>query len=81
MSAFADKFVSIQDDKNDVCKYMIGVIPNSNDDFTHKSYINGADCVNGGNHIDYIHSELATRIREKINTNKIIICFRYTTIK
>ena len=74
MSAFSDKFVSIQDDKNDVCKYMIGVIPNSNDDFTHKSYISGADCVNGGNHIDYIHSELATRIREKLSK-------KYSTIK
>ena len=27
---------------------MIGIIPN-NDDFTHKSYING--CINGGNHL------------------------------
>lgn len=73
MSTFAEKFVVIQDN-NDVCKYLIGVIPNSNDDFTHKSYINGADCVNGGNHIDYIHSELASRIREKLSK-------KYSSIK
>lgn len=66
MSLFADKFVAITDD-NKPSKYMIGIIPNHNDDFTHKSYINGADCINGGNHIDYIHSELISRIKDKLN--------------
>lgn len=46
MSLFADKFVAITDD-NLPNKYLIGVIPNQNDDFTHKSYINGADCIQG----------------------------------
>ena len=72
MSTFAEKFVVIQDN-NDVCKYLIGVIPNSNDDFTHKSYINGADCINGGNHIDYIHSELIGRIKEKLSKKNLIL--------
>lgn len=66
MSLFSDKFVAITDD-NKPSKYMIGIIPNNNDDFTHKSYINGADCINGGNHIDYIHSELIGRIKDKLN--------------
>lgn len=66
MSVFSDKFVAITDD-NKPSKYMIGVIPNHQDDFTHKSYINGADCINGGNHIDYIHSELISRIKDKLS--------------
>ena len=73
MSVFADKFVAITDD-NKPSKYTIGIIPNHNDDFTHKSYINGADCINGGNHIDYIHSELISRIKEKLNK-------KYSSIK
>ena len=73
MSMFADKFVAITDD-NKPCKFMIGVIPNHNDDFTHKSYINGADCINGGNHIDYIHSELIGRIKDKLSR-------KYSSIK
>lgn len=74
MNCFSDKFVAIQDDENEVSKYLIGVIPNEYDDFTHKSYINGADCINGGNHIDYIHSELISRLKEKLNK-------RYKNIK
>jgi DNA topoisomerase-2 len=66
ISLFAEKFVTITDE-NKPCKYMIGIIPNHNDDFTHKSYINGADCINGGNHIDYIHSELINRIKDKLS--------------
>lgn len=73
MSMFADKFVAIQDE-NIPSKYLIGIIPNNTDDFTHKSYINGADCINGGNHIDYIHSELINRIKEKISK-------KYSSIK
>jgi DNA gyrase/topoisomerase IV subunit B len=73
MTAFAEKFVTVQDD-NTPCKFMIGVIPNNNDDFTHKSYINGADCLNGGNHLDYVHSELIPRIKNKLAK-------KYSTIK
>lgn len=65
MSLFSEKFVVINDD-NKPSKFMIGIIPNHNDDFTHKSYINGADCINGGNHIDYIHSELIGKIKDKL---------------
>ncbi len=88
MNAFAEEFISIQDN-NKPCKYMIGIIPNNNDDFTHKSYINGADCINGGNHLDYIHSELVSRIKEKLskkyssikpgdikNRLSYVVCFR-----
>lgn len=66
MSCFSDHFVSIQDE-NVPCKYLIGVIPNEHDEFTNKSYINGADCVLGGNHLDVIHSELVGRIKEKLS--------------
>lgn len=65
MSLFTEKFIAINDD-NKPSKFMIGIIPNHNDDFTHKSYINGADCINGGNHLDYIHSELISRIKDKL---------------
>jgi DNA gyrase/topoisomerase IV subunit B len=73
MNCFNDKFV-VEQDTNKVSKYLIGVIPNEYDDFTHKSYINGADCINGGNHIDYIHSELVSRIKEKLSK-------KYSSIK
>ena len=73
MSLFSEKFVALSDD-NKPSKYMIGVIPNHNDDFTHKSYINGADCINGGNHIDFIHSELIGRIKDKLSK-------KYSSIK
>ena len=66
MECFNKDYVVIQD-KNKPSKYMIGIIPNEYDDFTHKSYINGADCINGGNHIDYIHSEVVGRIKEKLS--------------
>lgn len=66
MNCFADDFVSVQDE-NLPCKYLIGVIPNSFDEFTNKSYINGADCVLGGNHLDVIHSELVGRIKDKLS--------------
>ena len=88
MNAFSEQYVAIQD-QNKPCKYLIGIIPNHNDDFTHKSYINGADCINGGNHLDYIHSELVNRIKDKLakkyssikpgdikNKLSYIICFR-----
>ena len=66
MSCFSDVFVMVQDE-NVPCKYMIGVIPNTFDEFTSKSYINGADCVLGGNHLDVIHTELVGRIKEKLS--------------
>ena len=66
MECFNKDYVVIQD-KNKPSKYMIGIIPNEYDDFTHKSYINGADCMAGGNHIDYIHSELIGRIKDKLS--------------
>jgi DNA topoisomerase-2 len=73
MSLFNEKFVAITDD-NKPNKFLIGIIPNNNDDFTHKSYINGADCIHGGNHIDYIHSELIGKIKERLNK-------KYSSIK
>ena len=66
MGCFSDTFVSVQDE-NLPCKYLIGVIPNEYDEFTNKSYINGADCVLGGNHLDVIHNELVGRIKEKLS--------------
>lgn len=65
MQAFSEKFVAIQDD-NWPPKYLIGVIPNKSDEFNHKSYINGADCILGGNHLNVISNELVKRIREKL---------------
>ncbi len=61
LSSFNEKFVQINDEK-----FLIGIIPNTSDDFNSKSLINGADCINGGNHIDYIHSELISRIKTKL---------------
>jgi len=66
MNCFADKYVAVQDE-NYPSKYLIGVIPNEYDEFTNKSYINGADCVLGGNHLDVIHSELVGRIKDKLS--------------
>ena len=65
LHAFAEKFVAVQDD-NYPPKFLIGVIPNTTDEFNHKSYINGADCVLGGNHLNVISNELVRRIRDKL---------------
>ena len=61
LSSFNDNFAQISTEK-----YLIGIVPNSSDDFNSKSIVNGADCINGGNHIDYIHSELIGRIKTKL---------------
>lgn len=61
LSSFNENFAQINTEK-----YLIGIVPNSSDDFNSKSVVNGADCINGGNHIDYIHSELIGRIKTKL---------------
>lgn len=61
LSAFSDHFALIQGQK-----YLIGVLPNNYDDFVSKSFVNGADCINGGNHIDYLHSEIVGRLKDKL---------------
>lgn len=61
LSTFDDHFALIQNEK-----YLIGVLPNTYDDFVSKSYVNGADCINGGNHIDYLHSQIITRLKDKL---------------
>lgn len=61
LSSFNDNFAQISTEK-----YLIGIVPNLSDDFNSKSIVNGADCINGGNHIDYIHSELIGRIKAKL---------------
>lgn len=65
MGRFSDSSVTVQD-SGQPCRYLIGVIPSPSDEFTSKSYVNGADCVLGGNHLDVIHSELIGRVREKL---------------
>lgn len=66
LHAFSEKFVAVQDE-NYPAKFLIGVIPNTTDEFNHKSYINGADCILGGNHLNVISNELVKRIREKLS--------------
>lgn len=61
LSSFNENFAQITNEN-----YIIGIVPNAADDFNSKSLINGADCINGGNHIDYIHSELIGRIKAKL---------------
>lgn len=61
LSSFNEAFAQFSNEK-----YIIGIVPNSSDDFNSKSTVNGADCINGGNHIDYIHSELIGRIKAKL---------------
>lgn len=65
MQSFSEKFVAVEDE-NRPSKYLIGVIPNKSDEFNHKSYINGADCILGGNHLNVISNELVKRIRDKL---------------
>ena len=61
LSSFNENFAQVTNEN-----YLIGIVPNSSDDFNSKSIVNGADCINGGNHIDYIHSELIGRIKAKL---------------
>lgn len=69
LERFSDEFVEVHSKG-----YMIGVFPNTSDEFNHKSYINGADCVLGGNHLDVICGELVGRIKEKLSK-------KYSSIK
>lgn len=62
ISTFDQNYAITQGDN-----YFIGVIPNNTDDFISKSFVNGADCINGGNHIDYIHTQLISRLKQKLN--------------
>lgn len=62
METFDDNYVVVDSDN-----YMIGIIPNNTDDFLQVSYINGLDLKKGGNHIDYIHSEIVTRLKDKLS--------------
>ena len=61
LTSFNENFAQVTNEN-----YLIGIVPNSSDDFNSKSIVNGADCINGGNHIDYIHSELIGRIKTKL---------------
>lgn len=61
LSSFNEAFAQFSNEK-----YIIGIVPNSSDDFNSKSTVNGADCINGGNHIDYLHSEIINRIKAKL---------------
>lgn len=73
MNCFSDHFVAIMDEEEPP-KFLIGVIPNTSDEFNHKSYVNGADCVLGGNHLDVINNELVGRIKDKLSK-------KYSSIK
>lgn len=52
----------------------VGVIPNTQDDFTYFTYVNGLHFMRGGNHIDYIAGEIVKPIKEKLEK-------KYKTIK
>lgn len=47
-------------------KWLVGVVPNESGEFSHKSYINGADCILGGNHIDAVLGEFCPRLRDRL---------------
>ena len=43
----------------------VGVIPNTQDDFTYFTYVNGLHFMRGGNHIDYIAGEISRDITNR----------------
>lgn len=47
--------------------YSFAIMPNNNDDFRHFSFVNGLKISDGGSHIDYIITEIVTRMRTKLS--------------
>ncbi len=58
---FSDVYEIIERDD-----FFISVIPSPSDDFAYFTYVNGIYIKSGGNHIDYITSEVVTRLRDKL---------------
>lgn len=59
---FSDVYEIIEKDD-----YFISVIPSQTDDFSFFTYVNGLYVKNGGNHIDYITTEVVGRLRDKLS--------------
>lgn len=57
-SEFAETIVT---DNATIC-----VFPNEYDEFKHYSFVNGIDTFRGGAHVDYISSEICSRIKDKL---------------
>jgi len=62
LSSFSDHCVFVEEEN-----YIIGFAPNEEDDFKQVSFVNGLDIKKGGNHIDYILSEVGSRLKDKIS--------------
>lgn len=69
LNAFSEHYVY-----HESPNYIIAIMPNEFDDFRQTSFVNGLDIKNGGNHVDYICSEIINRLREKISR-------KYKTVK
>lgn len=61
VKSFSDTYEIIENDN-----YFISVIPSPSDDFSFFTYVNGLYIKNGGNHIDYITSEVVNGLRDKL---------------
>lgn len=46
--------------------YNIAILPNAQDDFQQFSYVNGLKIPDGGTHVDYVTSNIVSRIRDKL---------------
>ena len=52
----------------------VGIFPNESDEFTFFTYVNGLALTRGGNHVDFIVSQIVNPIRDKL-------CKKYKSLK
>lgn len=61
LSLFNKPFIAHEDED-----FFIAVMPNDTDDFKQISYVNGLETHKGGSHINFINSQIISKVREKI---------------
>lgn len=61
VTLFSEEFESY-----DGGNYQVAILPNSDDDFRHFSYVNGLKLPEGGSHVDHIMWNIVDRIRNKL---------------
>jgi len=61
VSLFSPKFVELEEDN-----FRFAILPNSEDDFRHYTYVNGLKIPDGGTHIDSLMYNVVQGLREKL---------------
>lgn len=80
LELFGENFEYLENDR-----FLVGILPNTFDDFKHYSFVNGLKMVNGGNHVDFLVNEIIPTIRDRfkkyelkpgdIKNKLVLVCF------